>query len=463
MSPNVISVDCLVDRTSVIGERTFYVKTGMVLLAPLFFIGGIALFWMLRYYISSCTTSSKQEKFIRQSASGTSPSVNPLNAAIGAAANIKQRASLPGAASPHIGSANSTGTAISLSVRSLGASTVGPRSVAGGVDEAKRGRLVADMLKRSQQRKLKPKVSELTRLQRAQTSTETSRSRAKSASRAKRRQSRLLRGNPKRPRDVPLSPNGSMAGSMMGSIMMPLPLPSPARGGYRIGSEESAAAHTEARSSSETQDGPPSMARGWSNGSAGGALGMYTSMESESDRGLTRMFVPMASFRSVGPARSGVTSGLSIDTDAEARAAPARVSFDEDFTAPRSSTLFDMKVGADGRRASGDEAALHAAGFSVVEIADLKVRAAAITTKSSTWSHTVDRILVSCIVVGFLIHSTVSKASLQLFTCIEIGGMARDASLEDTGSDTTVDAAPERSVLLYDMEVTCDSRLSFAA
>jgi len=45
---------------------------------------------------------------------------------------------------------------VAPSVRSLGASTVGPRSVAGGVDEAKRGRLVADMLKRSQQRKLKP-------------------------------------------------------------------------------------------------------------------------------------------------------------------------------------------------------------------------------------------------------------------------------------------------------------------
>ena len=70
VSPNVVSVDCLVDRTSVIGERTFYVKTAMILLAPLFFIGGIALFWMLRYYISSCTAASNREKLIRESASG---------------------------------------------------------------------------------------------------------------------------------------------------------------------------------------------------------------------------------------------------------------------------------------------------------------------------------------------------------------------------------------------------------
>jgi len=128
----------------------------------------------------------------------------------------------------------------------------------------------------------------------------------------------------------------------------------------------------------------------------------------------------MSSYRSVGrrPSLSdipGADRSDETDTDTGTETDSGSASDDE---SDETGHVFNSN-----RRASGDEAALHAAGFSVVEIADLKVRAAAITTKSSTWSHTVDRILVSCIVVGFLIHSTVSKAALRLFTCIEIGGM----------------------------------------
>jgi len=65
VSPNVVSVDCLVDRDSSVGERTFYLKTGMVLLAPLFFVGGISLFWLARYAIQNCLAGRQAEQIIQ--------------------------------------------------------------------------------------------------------------------------------------------------------------------------------------------------------------------------------------------------------------------------------------------------------------------------------------------------------------------------------------------------------------
>ena len=74
---------------------------------------------------------------------------------------------------------------------------------------------------------------------------------------------------------------------------------------------------------------------------------------------------------------------------------------------------------------------------------------------------------MSCIVVGFLIHATVSKAALQLFTCIDIGGTSTGGGSASSGANggdaSALDVAETRSVLMYDMDVNCDSRLSFVA
>jgi len=62
------------------------------------------------------------------------------------------------------------------------------------------------------------------------------------------------------------------------------------------------------------------------------------------------------------------------------------------------------------------------AGMGPVEVAELVNTAQAHFKKAATWQHTLERIMVSSLVVGFLVHATVSRAALLLFTCIEVGG-----------------------------------------
>jgi hypothetical protein len=70
--------------------------------------------------------------------------------------------------------------------------------------------------------------------------------------------------------------------------------------------------------------------------------------------------------------------------------------------------------------------------------------------KSATWFHTRDRLIVSTFVVLFMIHTTVTRAALKLFTCRNL----RDL----TGRGE----AASRSVLAADMTLACDAPESVA-
>jgi len=73
VSPNVVSLDCLVDRqSSTIGNRTFYLKTAVVLLAPIMFIAAIALFWIGRYFLCGWISNKARDELIRDTAGGLS-------------------------------------------------------------------------------------------------------------------------------------------------------------------------------------------------------------------------------------------------------------------------------------------------------------------------------------------------------------------------------------------------------
>lgn len=76
--------------------------------------------------------------------------------------------------------------------------------------------------------------------------------------------------------------------------------------------------------------------------------------------------------------------------------------------------------------------------------------------------HTLHRALVSCIVVLFLVHMSVTKTALRLFTCTEVASESSPAPADasasaSAGSSTpSVAVAAPRSFLLYDLSVDCD-------
>jgi len=327
VSPNVVSVDCLVDRNSEVGARTFYLKSAMILLAPLLFIAAICAFWIGRWQMTMWSTESNREKLIQDAEAMLNKSQRDQHASH---SQLPVHASSGGSS---LGNEDDGGLAATSSDASSSAgSSIGRKP--------SRSEMMVKFINRESSRKSVLNMPGLSKL-RAE-----------------------LNSLP-----VAAADGGSSSGAISPRHGMPSKPTSP---------------------KPKKPKAPPR---------------------------------PMAK---KGNTKSPVSSINPLDD--------AAVEVEE----------------------------LRQAGFSMVEIANFQARARNIDKKSSTWSHTTDRIMVSCIVIGFLIHATVSKAALRLFTCIDIGGTVEDAA--QTSSDASpIDVASERSVLMYDMDVPCDGQLSFVA